>query len=492
VTAVGSRHELIGPVAPSEVARTSGPDAPVVPRLLAGLRAPGSTPDLEHHHRVHGRLPQPDRRSHSAWIGRLLAEVEGAGLTGRGGAGFPTSRKIAALRKSWRKPAVVINAMDSEPAAGKDWLLATGTPHLVLDGAATLARLVDAASVTVCVSEARADAAQALRIAVGQRAQAGVDPVAIEVRQPPDRYVAGEESSLVHWLDAGVARPLSRRNGPSDLVLANRPVLIHNAETVCHLALVARHGARWFRDAPTALGLDVPPIWGAAGTMLASVGGAVERPGIFEVPVGLHLDRLLAYAGAPSSSPGVLLGGYGGTWLPPGALGTPMAPEPLRRLADTFGISATLGAGVVLVLPPGSCPLAETARIARWMAAESAGQCGPCVFGLPALAEDLEALASGTLRGDGFAHLRHHLEVVAGRGACRHPDGVVRMVRTSLTAFARHVQDHVAKGPCPGVAMPGVAPLPARPLPGNVAVDPTPTRAEVRVSVAQSGTSRVR
>ena len=492
MTAVGSRHQPVGLLPPSEPSEASGPDAPVIPRLLAGLRPPGSAPDLEHHHRVHGRLPQPDRRSRSDWSTRLLAEVDSAGLTGRGGGGFPTSRKIAALRKSWRRPAVVVNGMDSEPAAGKDWLLTTGTPHLVLDGASTLAHLVNAASVTVCVSEARPDAARGLSIAIGQRAQAGVDPVAIEVRQPPDRYVAGEESSLVHWLDAGVARPLFRRQGPSDLALVGRPVLVANAETVSHLALIARHGSRWFRDAPRELGLDVPPSWGAAGTMLASVSGAVRTSGIFEVPVGLRLDRLLDFVGAPTQTPGVLLGGYGGTWLPPEALGTPMAPEPLRRLADTFGISAALGAGVVLVLPPGSCPLAETARITRWMAAENAGQCGPCVFGLPALAEDLEALASGTLRGEGFAQLRHHLEVVSGRGACRHPDGVVRMVRTSLTAFAPHVQEHVAKGPCQGVATPGVAPLPSRPHAGHVAGHRTPARPHGQVPVALTGSRGAR
>lgn len=429
-------------------------------RLLAGIGRPG-LPDLHQHLRVHGPLDLPNRRAHKAWGERLVLELRRSGLTGRGGAGFPTAEKVAAATRHWRRPVVVVNAMESEPASSKDWLLTAAAPHLVLDGAEVLARLVNAVSVALCVSEANPQGARCLALALDQRARAGQSSAAIEIHQPPERYVAGEESSLIHWLEGGPAIPLFRRNGPGSLTLGGRPVLVDNAETVSHLALIARHGARWFKTAGTPAGVPDTDAWGAAGTLLATVSGAVRAPGVFEVPVGLPLQSLLGHAGALQGAPGVLLGGYGGTFVPAHLLGTPLAPEPLRRLSDTLGVPASLGTGGVLVLSPEGCPMAEAALITRWMAAESAGQCGPCVFGLPALAEDLEVVAFGRASRNDVARLHHHLQVLPGRGACKHPDGVARMARSALAAFPRHLEEHLAFGPCSGARQPPVAQLPA-------------------------------
>jgi len=141
---------------------------------------------------------------------------------------------------------------------------------------------------------------------------------------------------------------------------------------------------------------------------------------------------------------GILLGGYGGAWLHPADASVPFASRPLTEAG------ATLGVGIVVVVPASSCGIAETARIARYMAGESAGQCGPCVFGLPAIADDLELLAAG--RGDAelLARLDRRCGEVAGRGACRHPDGVVRLVRSALDVFAGDVRDHATGHACAG------------------------------------------
>ena len=111
-------------------------------------------------------------------------------------------------------------------------------------------------------------------------------------------------------------------------------------------------------------------------------------------------------------------------------------------------IKATTGAGIVVALPLNACGIRETARIVRWMAGESARQCGPCAFGLPALADDLELLASGRRAEQTLSRLQSRASVIEGRGACRHPDGVVRLVRSALEVFAADVVRHANGNPC--------------------------------------------
>ncbi len=183
--------------------------------------------------------------------------------------------------------------------------------------------------------------------------------------------------------------------------------------------------------------------------------GAVEAAGVFEIPLGLPLERLLEHTGAPRRPAGVLVGGYGGTWLAPEQLGVALDHDDLGRLG------ASLGPGAIVVLPPGRCPMAEVARLTAWMAAESAGQCGPCVFGLAAVAEDVEVLAFGHPGPEDLDRLRRRLSLVEGRGACRHPDGVAAMVSSALWAFTDHLRGHLTRGPCEGVSAPSVLRLPS-------------------------------
>jgi len=220
---------------------------------------------------------------------------------------------------------------------------------------------------------------------------------------------------------------------------------VHNAETLAQVALIARHGAAWFRE----LGTPESP-----GSTLVTVSGAVGTPGVVEVELGTPVDDIVARMEPTGPVSGLLVGGYGGAWLHPADAGVAYAPRPLTE------VGATLGVGVVVVLPSTSCGIAETARIARYMAGESAGQCGPCVYGLPAIAEDLELLAAG--RGDHgvLARLGQRSGAVLGRGACRHPDGVVRLVRSALAVFADDARDHAAGRPCVGRGAPTVLQFP--------------------------------
>ena len=422
-----------------------------VERLLHTGPGGPTDPGLADHLALHGPVVVPPHDD-PVWAEALQAEVAASGLSGRGGGGFPAAVKWEAVLRTNRRPVVVVNAMEGEPASAKDRALLAWSPHLVLDGAELVAALSGARSVVVCVADDRDDSAHAVRRAVVERARSG-SPRPISVERPPARYVTGEESALVSWLERRDARPVLRVDKSVPLRVGRRPVLLHNAETLAQVALIARHGAAWFRS------LGAPD---APGTTLVTVSGAVTTPGVVEVELGTPVHEVVRRCRPRGPVAGYLVGGYGGAWLAPGLGGTPLAPDPLAR------VGATLGVGIVIALPVGSCGIAETARIARWMAGESAGQCGPCVFGLPAIADDLELLAAGRADAGVLARIEDRSRSVVGRGACRHPDGVARMVRSALVTFAADAARHAAGDPCDGRHAPSLLPLPAAPtVPGG-------------------------
>ena len=264
--------------------------------------------------------------------------------------------------------------------------------------------------------------------------------------RPPDRFVGGEESALVNFVESGSSLPVFRPDKSVPLRIGRRPALVHNAETLAHVALIARWGPGPFR----ARGLAEEP-----GTCLVTIGGAVTNPGVVEVDRGTPLWDI-ALRGTPTEPPqAFLVGGYAGSWVGPDSFATPYASGSLRA------IGARAGVGVIVVLGASSCGVAETARIVRYLAAQSSGQCGPCVYGLPALADDLERLTRGHADYNFLPRLRRRLGQVDGRGACRHPDGAVALVRSALTVFAVDVASHSAGAPCSHHRRPTSMRLPA-------------------------------
>jgi len=390
--------------------------------------------------------PLPDLSGRHA-VAAVAAELRSSGLTGRGGAAFPLWDKLSAALAAGGAALVVANGHEGEPASAKDRTLLTRSPHLVLDGLEVLAALAGARRRAVSVLPG--PAADALAAAVAERR--AMRPVNGERRgdlelrcAPGSGFVGGEASAVL----AGLA---GNRQLPGDHVvplavsgLRGRPTVVSNVETLAHLALIARAGARWFRSCGTAA---------EPGSVLVTVGGAVAVPGVDEVALGTPLVEVVARAGGPTAGvQALLVGGYHGTWVPGGdAVG--------RRLsrASLAGVGAVPGAGVLLVLPDEACGLAETARITRWLADASAGQCGPCLNGLPRLADAVDGLAVvrgaaavrlGVDRGDGpaasVAAVSGLAELVDGRGACHHPDGTAAMVRSALSCFADEVRAHAA------------------------------------------------
>ena len=418
-------------------------------RRPAGITGPL---DLATHLSVHGPLSVPHRDDRSQRT-ELLHAVARSGLLGRGGAGFPSAVKWDAVERTGRRPLLVVNAMEGEPASAKDRVLLTYAPHLMLDGAEVAAAVIGAGEVVVCIADDNHGAAASVETALAERFRSMRSRRRITIERPPARYVAGEESALVNWIDTRRSLPSLRIDKSVQLTVGRRPVLVHNAETLSQLALIARHGPDWFRTAGTS---DAP------GTTLVTVSGAVRHPGVVEVELGTPVQDILARTGSDAGLAAVLVGGYGGAWLGPDQLMTPYAPGSLAAAGATHGV------GILIALPTVSCGIAETARIARYMAGQSAGQCGPCVYGLPAIADDLELLGAGRADPGLPDRLTRRLGEVDGRGACRHPDGVVRLVRSALTVFADDARAHAAGHVCRGHAAATVLALPLR--------RPTPVR----------------
>jgi NADH:ubiquinone oxidoreductase subunit F (NADH-binding) len=230
---------------------------------------------------------------------------------------------------------------------------------------------------------------------------------------------------------------------PHEQGVRKRPTLTDNVETLAHVALIARYGPDWFRQ----VGLPDSP-----GTMLTTVSGAVAEPGVYEVASGTRIGDVLMAARVEWDIEAVLVGGYFGTWHPIGDV----AKLPFAKAA-LAAVGAAPGAGVLFALPPGSCGLTEAARALRYLADESAQQCGPCRFGLPAIADDLAQLAAARPDQDPLGRLERRFGQITGRGACRHPDGAVRMAASALTAFAADAHAHSLRQPCQGAA---VLPIP--------------------------------
>jgi NADH:ubiquinone oxidoreductase subunit F (NADH-binding) len=402
-----------------------------VTRLLAGWRA-GAPLSLPEHTAAYGRLAR------SAAGPGLIESVKRSGLRGRGGAGFPCGLKLEAVARAGRRPLVVVNGCESEPASGKDRLLLEQLPHLVLDGAALAAGAVGASRAVVCLSEQDGVAIDAVSNALAERP----DRRGFRVSVLPERYVSSEESALVRHLDGGPALPAYVPPRPFE-----RGILIQNAETLAHVALIARRGADWFR----AVGTPEDP-----GTTLLTVSGAVRDPGVYEVALGTPLGSVLATA-APTTAPrAILLGGYFGNWMTAReATGLPLAHHGLR----TRG--AALGCGVVVVLGEDACGICESAAVLDYLASQAAGQCGPCTFGLRAIADGLAALADGAAAAGTLDRLRRWAGDVEGRGACHHPDGAVRLLRSALDVFAGEAAQHARGVRCESRRRPGLLSVPA-------------------------------
>jgi len=410
--------------------RVDAPPPEALPRLLAGVRDDGRPVSLAEHLDREGSLPVGRGSGAHA---ELIELVTASGLLGRGGGAFPTGQKLRAVAERGRNPIVLINGVEGELISSKDHVLLARVPHLVLDGAAVAAAAIGAREAIVAVGAGSSRGFAAIGAAIDERERRRVDRVSFRLIRAPDRFVVGEETALVNFVNGGPAKPTFTPPRPYERGVRGVATLVQNVETAANLALLARYGPYWFR----ALGTSKEP-----GTTLVTLGGTVRRPGIYEIPFGLPVRELIAWAGGPSAPiSAYLIGGYFGTWVAAGEADTLALLD-----SDLRTVGASLGARSIVALPETSCGIVETARVARYLADETAGQCGPCVRGLDAVATALAQLTAGK---QSEPRLHRWLEQVSGRGACRHPDGAARFISSALRVFADEVARHTA-GSCTG------------------------------------------
>jgi NADH:ubiquinone oxidoreductase subunit F (NADH-binding) len=372
-------------------------------RLLAGRDLRSGSESLAEHVGRLGPLPHPGSD--------LIETLVSSGLSGRGGADFPVGLKWRAAASGPRGSAVVVaNGAEGEPHSRKDRLLMTCRPHLVLDGAFLAARAIRAKEVILYIGEHHQSSRVAMERALAERT--GYERGQVRLFAAPARYVAGDSSAAVHAVASGVALPTTRKAASA---------MVQNVETLAHVALIARSG--------------VP-----SGTLLATVAGAVAHPGVIEIESNRTLGEALSIAGGVTEpARAILLGGYFGSWLElQRALGLRLDPLELKAA----GLS--LGCGVIGVLPQSRCAVCETAGIMRYLAGESSAQCGPCYFGLRALADSCSRIAYEGANPLDIGRLQRWAKDVAGRGGCRHPDGAVRFLRSALETFAPEFAHHPA------------------------------------------------
>jgi len=351
---------------------------------------------------------------------QLVDSLDQAGLTGLGGAHVPAAVKWRAALQAGGPLTVVANGAESEPLGAKDATLMRQRPHLVLDGLALAAEALGARRAVVWLHGDDTGTLFAMRVALAQRRATRRAEPWIEVVSGPGHNLAGASGAIGRALDGGPTLPRVRRPGTSS---GRARTLVHNVETLARTALIAR---------------GYPPI----ATALLTVLTPADRQGL-EVGAGTPATEVLRRTGwLPGSLPqAVLLGGFGGMWAPWIDITT---FDEVTLRAD--GLSA--GSGIIAPLARGACGITQTAAIAGYLAAMSARQCGPCLFGLPALARSLRVLADGTAPRGELARLGEDLRAVAGRGACHHPDGAVRLIASALTVFADDVTEHAHGRPC--------------------------------------------
>lgn len=351
-----------------------------------------------------------------AAVADVIAELEAAGLRGRGGAGFPAHVKWRAVADVPGPSVVVANGEEGEPASEKDRWLLVNRPHLVLDGLLLAARTVGAGRAVLYLSHA--ETVTSMRRAV---AEMPADEIVPEIHVVEPTYVAGEETAACRSISGGPALPLARPPRVCDSGVDGLPTLVSNVETLAHAAWIARHGAAAYREA----GTEESP-----GTTLVTLSGACASPGVYEVPFGLTVAEVFGVAGGFTSEPaGFVMGGWFGGLLGPAHAGTVCTYEAVRAAGSG------LGCGAITALPAGTDPLAVAADITSWYAAQSARQCGVCEKGTAAIRDVFAGLRDGTASAKDRDDLERWGRTLPGRGACAFLDGAAGWARTVRGEF---------------------------------------------------------
>jgi NADH-quinone oxidoreductase subunit F len=364
-------------------------------RLLArvGTVDPESLADYRAHGGYHAL-----RRALEIGPERVVAETIASGLLGRGGAAFPTGKKIEAVASAAARPHhIVCNADESEPGTFKDRILMEHDPFSVIEGVTIAAFAAGCERGFIYVrgeyplAAARLqnalDAARAANL-LGANVMASGWNFDLELRRGAGAYICGEETALFNSIEGKRGEPRSKPPFPAQVGLFGKPTLVNNVETLVNLLPIVLHGGTAYATVGSK---------GSTGTRLFCLSGTITRPGLYEVPHGTTLRTLLELAGGiprGRSLQAVLLGGAAGSFVGPAEVDLALTFE------DARAAGATLGSGAAIVFDDTIELMPMLLRIARFFREESCGQCVPCRVGTVRQEEALHRIAANKDQSD--------------------------------------------------------------------------------------------
>ncbi|MHC5020847.1 MAG: NADH-ubiquinone oxidoreductase-F iron-sulfur binding region domain-containing protein [Planctomycetota bacterium] len=364
----------------------------------------------------------------------LIATVTDSGLTGRGGAGFPTGVKwgLAAKVEADQKY-VVANGGEHEPGSRKDRVLTALRPHAILEGMALCGFATGASKGYLYLIEDMAESLASAEAALEEARAGGFlgDAVCgssfafdVEIHRAPTTYVAGEETAALESIEGNEAKPRKKPPYPGEFGLWGKPTTVNNTETLAHVPGILRHGAEWFRG----LGVE-----GSAGTMLFTLPDNVNNPGVYELPYGATFRDLIYGDGKG----GGLKSGKALKAILPAASSSWLGAEALDMAMDRNTLKAAgsgLGCGGLTILEEGDSIVATVDAIAQFFMQEQCGQCSPCRM----LTNTYAALIGKVVAGEAVP-LEAQMEKVAkfafGKGACSLIEMAAAPVRSAVALF---------------------------------------------------------
>lgn len=373
----------------------------------------------------------------------LIAALKDSGLRGMGGAGFPTGMKWDLVRKEPASPKyVVCNADESEPGTFKDRVILAELPHLVIEGMAIAAAVVGAGEGIVFIRHEYAAERTALARAIEDARRRGVigeDALGkgrrfeLSIFVSPGGYILGEETALLECLEDKRGEPRNKPPFPGQKGLFGQPTLINNVETFSYVPLIAGSGA----DAWRALGKA-----GFSGLKFIALSGDVERPGVYQVPMGTTIGELVEMAGGVSGGRNIYAiapGGASSNFLRGDAVS---APLDFKALAER---GSMLGSGAVLIVAEGADIVDLAANVVAFFRNESCGKCVPCRVGSDKAVAILEQAALGRGSKKQLALLPELNETMAETSICGLGQVALAPFLSVMKAFEAEVRARFAE-----------------------------------------------
>ncbi len=424
-------------------ARTVPPDKPLTDRIRPE-HPPYGLADYERHGGYQGL-----RAALKMGPQDVTGLVKGAGLRGRGGAGFPTGVKwgLVPMGESARpgQKYIVANGDEMEPGTFKDRLLLEGDPLQFIEGITIGGYAIGASVGYVFLRAEYVEAAQALRKAMqecharnllGRNILGSGFDFELYLHTSAGRYICGEETALISSLEGKRAIPRAKPPFPATAGLFGKPTVVNNIETLCNVPHIVHYGADWFR------GLSASKD---GGTKIYGASGRLRHPGAWELPMGTTVREILeGHAGGMRA--GLTLRGF----LPGGASTDFLTAEHLDVPMDFDSIAkagSRLGTGTMIVLDDQTDVVAMVRNLEMFFARESCGWCTPCRDGLPWTEKILAGLVAGQGRPADLELLRQQTRLLGpGRTFCAHAPGAMEPLQSALRHFRADFERAAARG----------------------------------------------